>query len=221
MFKKFTEEDVKNALTGLLNENENATALDVKRVLRKNGFWAFQTDVAKTIRENYSNWGLVKYDNGIFNTYSYPSPDEIEDEVNDEPDSIVGDNYSSLPYTMSGNSSTGSTLNFGFLSKKSTTPTASRSKIVKEPVMLDDDMYQLTIEHNGKKIKLVVSNSNTLTTVGTLVYEVRTPNSNWYLYSEDKNFITRHKAIYYVWKVISQEYDGFLAYADIRSTKMF
>ena len=102
-----------------------------------------------------------------------------------------------------------------------TSKSLGRSLSVSEPSQLSSDVYELIVNHNGDVNYLIVTNDKNLLNAGTLVYEVRSKNDTWYLYSDDPTIITRHKAIYYVWKVVSQEYDGYLAYADLRSTKLF
>lgn len=225
MFKKFTEQDVQDAIIELIEQNETATALDVKKSLRKNGFWALQGEISKTIRDNYSKWGLEKEDNGVFNTYSYATSEEYDE---DDLGGIFGCCATSgqlNPVTTDeGEDEVEDEIEIEI--EPEPVKKLEYGKVIEEPKMLFDDTYQLVItplqtSSSDEAIKLVVSNNKKLSNVGPLVYEVRTGKDNWYLYSEDPNVITRHKAIYYVWRVVSQEYDGFLAYADLRSTKLW
>jgi hypothetical protein len=247
MFKKLTEQDVQDAIIELIEANETATALDVKKSLRKSGFWALQANVSKIIRDNYSKWGLEKENNGVFNTYTYAISSDYDeggiydDDGNeiavyddDDDEGCVYDDDEGCVYDDDDESIFGCCATSGQLNRHTTDdddePEPVRKleygKVIEGPKMLSSDTYQLVIipsynSSSDEAIKLVVSNRNKIVNAGTLVYEVRAGKDSWYLYSENPNVITRHKAIYYVWRVVSQEYNGFLDYADMRSTKLW
>jgi len=209
MFKTITEQDVKDTLVKLLDENGHTTALEVKNSLRTDGFWALQNDVSQLLTQVHGEMGVIRTNNGSYFIYEYETLQTSDldlDDDNDDDTDIVSSTVDAF---------------VNFLDSLDSEPIIPRSKIVSEPEMLSEDNYELTISHNGKNVRLVISDSPNLKNSGTLVYEVRNGSTTWYLYSEDKDIITRHKAIYYVWKVISQECDGFCAYADMRSTKLF
>lgn len=218
MFKTIKREDVKEVLISLLDANGTTSSLDVKRELRKRGFWATQSNVSQLLSNVYTEvQDVVRTNNGSYFEYSY----EIEDK-----DSVVGDNYSDIPNF--GGSSTGLTFSFGSdedceCDNEDVKPKNIKSKVVDSPKLIGDDTYQLTIEHDENTVKIVVSCNPGLRGFGSVIYEVRTTNPydyNWYLYSTNEDFITRHKAIYYTWKVLNSEVNNLLAYADLRSTKL-
>ena len=187
MFKSFNENDVKEALIELLNENGSTTALDVKKLLRKKGFWALQGKVSNSLNDVYRELDVVRTNNGTYWVYEY---DTVEESFKD--------------YSVNSP-----------ISEDEDEPKSSvtiKSKIIGYPELVDDnETYELTIEYNGNKTKLFVSKVPYLKSI-SLVYEVRTKDGTWYLYSEEPNIITRHNAIYYVWRVINSEYDNLIKY---------
>ena|ERR1035441_10444241 len=210
MFKTITEQDVKDTLIKLIDEKGCTSALEVKKSLRKDGFWALQNEISELLGQVHREAGVIRTNNGSYFIYEYETLQTSDldlDEDENEEDDVVSATVDAFT---------------NFIDGLTSVPAIPKSKIISEPEMLSEDNYELTISHDGKNVRLVISDSPNLKNSGTLVYEVRGGNGyTWYLYSEDKDIITRHKAIYYVWKVISQEYDGFLAYADMRSTKLF
>jgi hypothetical protein len=210
MFKNITEQDVKDTLIKLIDEKGCTSALEVKKSLRKDGFWALQNEISELLGQVHREAGVIRTNNGSYFIYEYETLQTSDldlDEDENEEDDVVSATVDAFT---------------NFIDGLTSVPAIPKSKIISEPEMLSEDNYELTISHDGKNVRLVISDSPNLKNSGTLVYEVRGGNGyTWYLYSEDKDIITRHKAIYYVWKVISQEYDGFLAYADMRSTKLF
>ena len=198
MFKSFKENDVKEALIELLDENGLTTAFEVKKLLRKKGFWALQGKVSNSLNNVYRELDIVRANNGTYWTYKY---DVIEENFEDDSIQESNSNYVSKDDTKSS--------------------VTIKSKIIGYPELIDDnETYELIIEYNGNETKLFVSKVPYLTSI-SLVYEVRTKDGTWYLYSEDPNIITRHKAIYYVWRVINSEYDNLIKYSELRSTKLF
>lgn len=198
MFKSFNENDVKEALIELLDENGLTTAFEVKKLLRKKGFWALQGKVSNSLNNVYRELDIVRANNGTYWTYKY---DVIEENFEDDSIQESNSNYVSKDDTKSS--------------------VTIKSKIIGYPELIDDnETYELIIEYNGTETKLFVSKVPYLTSI-SLVYEVRTKDGTWYLYSEDPNIITRHKAIYYVWRVINSEYDNLIKYSELRSTKLF
>lgn len=198
MFKSFNENDVKEALIELLDENGLTTAFEVKKLLRKKGFWALQGKVSNSLNNVYRELDIVRANNGTYWTYKY---DVIEENFEDDSIQESNSNYVSKDDTKSS--------------------VTIKSKIIGYPELIDDnETYELIIEYNGNETKLFVSKVPYLTSI-SLVYEVRTKDGTWYLYSEDPNIITRHKAIYYVWRVINSEYDNLIKYSELRSTKLF
>ncbi len=210
MFKNITEQDVKDTLIKLIDEKGCTSALEVKKSLRKDGFWALQNEISELLGQVHREAGVIRTNNGSYFIYEYETLQTSDldlDEDENEEDDVVSATVDAFT---------------NFIDGLTSVPAIPKSKIISEPEMLSEDNYELTISHDGKNVRLVISDSPNLKNSGTLVYEVRGGNGyTWYLYSEDKDINTRHKAIYYVWKVISQEYDGFLAYADMRSTKLF
>lgn len=202
MFKTVKENDVKEVLINLLDENGSTTALDVKKLLRKKGFWALQKNVSNLLNEVYREFDIIRTNNGSYLVYEY---DTSEKEYKD--DSICESSNNVNQDTLEDNTKLSITI---------------KSKIIGSPELVDDnnETYELIIECDGNKTKLFVSKVPYLNNIN-LVYEVRTNNGTWYLYSEDPNIITRHRAIYYVWKVISNEYDKSVKYSELRSTKLF
>lgn len=198
MFKSFNENDVKEALIELIDENGLTTALEVKKLLRKKGFWALQGKVSNSLNNVYRELDIVRTNNGTCWIYKH---DAIEE--NFEDDSVQESNSD-------------------YVSKDEPKSSVTiKSKIIGSPELIDDnETYELIIEYNGTETKLFVSKVPYLTSI-SLVYEVRTKDGTWYLYSEDPNIITRHKAIYYVWRVINSEYDNLIKYSELRSTKLF
>ena len=220
MFKTIKREDVKEVLVNLLDTNGTTSALDVKRELRKRGFWATQGNVSQLLSDVYTEiQDVVRTNNGLYFEYAY----KIEDE-----DSVVGDNYSDIPNF--GGSFSGSTMNFGSDyddddddddEEEDVKPKNIKSKVIDGPKLVGDDTYQLTIEHNGSTVKLIISDKLGLRGLGEILYEVRTKGLDyWFLYSTNSDIITRHKAIYYVWKVLNIGIDSSVSYADLRSTKL-
>jgi hypothetical protein len=191
MYTRVTEQDILDAFIALINENGSTTSQDVKQKLRNDGFWVFQDTISSVLRDNYSALNFGRNFNGKFFTYTEPEL-EAEDDTEDDED----------------------------LSVVSTDQKPKRGKILGEPTMLDADIYSLKVSHNDKTFELVITDDKNLEDHGVLVYEIITKDNTWYLYASDPSIITRHRAIYYVWKVISQEYDGFVAYADLRSKKV-
>lgn len=193
MFTRVTEKDVTDKLLQLIEENGTTTTLEVKKALRKDGFWVFQSTVSNILAEKFVELGLCRSYNGEYHLYSKIEVDNDSVDTADNSDEDI-------------------TI---------VSPITRRAKIIEEPSLLDDDTYKLIIEFDGKQNALVVSAESDLKGCGELVYKVNDmKGNNWYLYSQDKNIITRHRAIYYVWRVVSQEYDGFLEYSELRSKKL-
>lgn len=190
MFTKLTESDVVRKAFQLIEEDGFTTTLDIKKALRKEGFWVFQHNVSKILAQKFAEWNLCRSFNGDYYLYTKIQTDSSIDSADN---SEMND----------------------------TTVNVKKPKIIEQPNMLDDDIYKLIIEFEGKQNALIVSTENDLVDCGDLVYKVSDmKGNNWYLYSQDKDMITRHRAIYYVWKVVSQEYDQFVKYREFRSKKI-
>lgn len=191
MFTKPTEKNIIDKFLKLIEENGEITTVEVKKALRKDGFWIFQSTVSNVLNEKYQELGIQRVTNGKFYTYRI-----IENEPEIENDADI------------------STVNSDSDKKN------QRGKLVSGPTLIDTAIYNMRIINNGASVELFVSDNDSLVGYGELVYEVRGISSGkWYLYSSDKNVIDRHKAIYYVWKVLNYENSDIL-YSELRSTKI-
>lgn len=248
MFTRVKESDIKDKFLSLIKENGTTTTMEVKKALRKDGFWIFQSTVSLYLNDNFESLGCVRTTNGEYYTYELvkDSKEDSDIDINtdckdvcdgnctgcngcgnkdeDIDDAQVGDFYAygQKQYYGSCNGCTvikdgGDCTNCG-----SYNDTKKRAKIVNEPIKIEDDIYFMKISLNNVETTLVISKDDDLDEVGTLVYEVRSRDGNdiWYLYSSDKDIITRHRAIYYVWKVINNIVSD-IKYKELRSTKRF
>lgn len=76
--KTLTRDDVKKVATALIIINAETTTLEVKRTLRKNGFWATQDQVREFMLDITSKDGELVYDEHItegFRIYSFREND--------------------------------------------------------------------------------------------------------------------------------------------------
>lgn len=95
-----------------------------------------------------------------------------------------------------------------------------RGKIVTEPIKVDDETFFLEVSINGIDNTIIISMDNDLEECGNIIYEVKSKNGgdSWYVYSKVEEIITRHRAIYYVWKVLEAITPN-IKYHELRSTK--
>lgn len=211
MFKTVTVEDIKEALVELLDKNGTTTSNNVKYLLRDKGFWALQDTVSQTLKDVYSEIGCDRSWNGKYFVYTYPAPDdEIEPFFvdNSETDSTSAED-DAISF-LKGDTSVDET----FKPKK--------SKVLTSPECIGLNIYKLKIETENEQFVVILSDKGTLESVGELMYEVKdsnNPNCKWYFYCSKPSMVTRHKVLYYSWVILSNEYDSFLKYSDLRSTK--
>jgi hypothetical protein len=209
MFKTPTSQQITDKAIELIELNGLTTNLEIKTALRKDGFWVFQSDVSKAMNENYESVGLELSNNGSFNTYFKATPITTDDEGDDglEPFITTVDEDDENP----------------IIEPEPEVEKTKKSKIIGDPEFVGTNTYLLAISHEGVENDLIISSEDNLPkSFGTLVYEVKSKNGgdNWYLYSSNKDIITRHKAIYYVWKVLNYGVDSAILYSELRSTKL-
>jgi len=198
MFKKVNDLDVMEALNELIIKNGSTTALDVKKKLRKDGFWAMQNNISKILGNVYDSMDIERYHNGLYFIYRFHEDLTLDSDCDSDDETINDEDY---------------------ITADSVVPTKTvKSKIISEPELIFDDTIGLRIVHEGVMKEIIVSSDGNIENIGEVVYKVRTPEV-WYVYSSDPSFVTRHKAIYYVWKALSATIDSKLKYADIRSSK--
>lgn len=216
MFKTPTSQEITDKAIELIELNGLTTNLEIKTALRKEGFWVFQSDVSKAMNENYETVGLELSNNGNFNTYFKATPITSDDEDDDGLE----------PYITSTNEQDDEDTIVEPEDEVETEPEVEKtkkSKIIGDPEFVGTNTYLLAISHEGVENDLIISSEDNLPkSFGTLVYEVKSKNGgdNWYLYSSNKDIITRHKAIYYVWKVLNFGVDSAILYSELRSTKL-
>lgn len=87
MYKKLTENDIKDAFLKLINENGTTSNKEVKDYLRGEGFWAFQSTVKDFIDANFEDLGADRTYNGKYNVYTL-SQDDIEDDEDEDEDTF-------------------------------------------------------------------------------------------------------------------------------------
>ena len=198
MFKKVSEKDVTDKFVQLIEENGSTTTMDVKKALRNDGFWVFQKTVSAILHETFIDLGITRQFNGQYCTYYKAEP-----QTTDEDNSMDSDNDLDDVDTESVTS-------------------IKRAKVITDIHMVADDVYQLSILVDDDTVDLLVSTSQLGLANADLVYRVYdNKGREWFLYSTNKDVITRHRAIYYVWLVASREYDGFVKYSDLRSKRMW
>lgn len=221
MFKTPTSQQITDKAIELIELNGLTTNLEIKTALRKDGFWVFQSDVSKAMNENYEAVGLELSNNGSFNTYFTATPTPIT--TDDEDD----DGLELEPFITTVNEDDEPVIKVATVSNDENdepeVEKTKKSKIIGDPEFVGTNTYLLAISHEGVENDLIVSSEDNLPkSFGTLVYEVKSKNGgdNWYLYSSNKDIITRHKAIYYVWKVLNYGVDSAILYSELRSTKL-
>lgn len=199
MFKQVTEKDVTDKFLQLIEENGTTTTMDVKKALRNDGFWVFQRTVSNILHEAFVGLGIAREFAGEYCIYYKPETIDI----NITEDNTTEDDEDGEDSTLDAN-------------------IVKRAKVISDLKMIADDTYQLTILVDGTTVDLVVTTNEFLGMCGDLAYNVfDNTGRDWYVFSTNKNLITRHRAIYYVWLVASKEYDGFIKYADLRSKRMW
>lgn len=227
MNKKATEQEIKDAFIELLDKNGETTSKDVKDLLRSEGFWIYQKEVSDLLGQVYNELGTERTNNGEYYVYT-PIVEDDDAFLDDfygqdyEDEDIVDEDDETEQVIKSVTGYTSSIFdNTQFLGGISDDEKVKKGKILGDTITIGVGTYVLPVEYDGKRNDLFVSTHNDLHGFGTLVYEVRTNNRVFYLYSPDADIITRHRAIYYVWKVINQEIDEFLKYKELRSTKLY
>jgi len=235
MFKKVTEQEIKDAFTELLANNGETTSKDVKDHLRDEGFWVYQKEVSDLLNQVFEELGTTRVNNGGYYVYT---PIEVDDDFYGEnyedkdivDDAPVGDFYGKGQQQNYGQSDkdgdtepvTGCTTTIFLDNEEDDTEKTKKGKILGDTCTIGTGTWALPIEFDGIRHDLFVSVHNDIIGFGHLVYEVRTPKQQtYYLYSPEYDIITRHRAIYYVWKVLSNEIDGTLKYNQLRSNKAY
>lgn len=197
MFKKVSEKDVTDKFVQLIEENGSTTTMDVKKALRNDGFWVFQKTVSAILGETFIGLGMTREFNGHYCVYS-----KAEAQIDDE-------------YTSTDTEDVD-------VEDVDTDNSAKRAKVITDIQMVADDIYQLSILANGNTVDLFVSTDLIINLSNELAYRVYdNKGREWFLYTSNKDVITRHRAIYYVWLVASREYDGFVKYSELRSKRMW
>jgi len=204
MFKKVTDQNVKDVFESLIEENGTTTTVDVKSTLRKKGFWVFQSTVSEIMDRIYKDLGFDRTNNGLYYTYFKPlatSDDENEDNDDNDEDDDDDDN---------------ATLDDSSVQKS---PKSVKSTVISMYSDTTRNAYVITLKHEGNHFTVNISLDSKFQSL-TPIYEVKTPENSWYLFCTNEDLITRHKAIYYVWKAINEFEDKSILYSELRSKKI-
>src|ERR1035441_4271165 len=93
MFKTITEQDVKDTLIKLIDEKGCTSALEVKKSLRKDGFWALQNEISELLGQVHREAGVIRTNNGSYFIYEYETLQtsglDLDDKDENEEDDIV------------------------------------------------------------------------------------------------------------------------------------
>ncbi len=92
-----------------------------------------------------------------------------------------------------------------------------RGKIIITPFITSEG-YGLTSKIDNINHQFMITKNDNLKGLDCL-YAVNFRNETWYLYGDIKFMVDRHKAIYYVWLAVKNDYQNLL-YSEIRSQKM-
>ena len=96
----------------------------------------------------------------------------------------------------------------------------TRGKIIGDPAKIGEDTYQISIFHEDVISEVTISLFDNLSGFGKIAYSISAYDGPWYLYVTDIDMITRHKAIYYAWRILSEEEYPSLKYSELRSKKL-
>jgi len=108
--KDLTKADVYDVAMDLIEENGSTTTLDVKKELRKNGFFAKQVEVSNYMNEisDEENWNFTF--NGVHRTYKFDTDDtdDTNDNYSSQLKQISAQPLTSKPNTIQTNKSSDS-----------------------------------------------------------------------------------------------------------------